>query len=515
MDIQRDHVLHSENGRFTPTTSSQRPDVARILDLAANAEPAGGLVLHFHGGLVDQTKGHMIAERLSPGYAAAGAYPLFFIWESGPLETIANNLPEIPRDKAFQELIKKVAEWALKKSGGSEGGGGKGLRGGPERFIDEVRLRQAFDAWFAGTSTNLPVADECPADGQIAVRRGMRGTGADAEDLAYEIASGLDTDPSFQEAIRALRKADATVLAAGEPRRVLMDEQACDRLFPGRTPGRRGGVEWVMVARFIAPIVIAVLRRFASGRAHGFYCTVVEEVLRAAYLDRIGAMLWNRMKQDTRDSFAAHSNACGSAVVAELHRLRGQHRLFQRLTLIGHSTGAIFICEFLDALAAAMPDLTRDELSVDLVFLAPAVTHERFAAALSAHRARIGHFRMFAMQDVLEREDHMVPILYPRSLLYFVSGVLEGHTEGPRWVSAPDTPVVGMDRYLTDSDTYATHAFPAVASVRRFFAALTNGKVLSEANHGHGCRSMSHRHGDFDNDGPTLQSLHWILSNGF
>jgi hypothetical protein len=49
---------------------------------AVNRQSAPGLVIHFHGGLVNETAGRKIAQRLLPIYATAGAYPLFFVWES-------------------------------------------------------------------------------------------------------------------------------------------------------------------------------------------------------------------------------------------------------------------------------------------------------------------------------------------------------------------------------------------------------------------------------------------------
>lgn len=114
MDIQKEHVIHLENGRFA--SGSSRSELRRILLQAAESAPAGGLVLHFHGGLVREKKGREIAEKLTPVYQdQGGAYPLFFVWESGVWETIWNNFGEIRQEKLFQELVKKVGEWLLKK----------------------------------------------------------------------------------------------------------------------------------------------------------------------------------------------------------------------------------------------------------------------------------------------------------------------------------------------------------------------------------------------------------------
>ena len=43
--------------------------------------------------------------RLYPRYDAAGAYPIFFVWESGILEAPFNNLQEIAGEGLFQEFV--------------------------------------------------------------------------------------------------------------------------------------------------------------------------------------------------------------------------------------------------------------------------------------------------------------------------------------------------------------------------------------------------------------------------
>ena len=49
------------------------------------------------------------------------------------------------------------------------------------------------------------------------------------------------------------------------------------------------------------------------------------------------------------------------------------------------------------------------------------------------------------MTDESERKDMLVPGIYPRSLLYFVSGVLERDAKG---AAAPGKPLVGLARFF-------------------------------------------------------------------
>lgn len=47
----------------------------------------------------------------------------------------------------------------------------------------------------------------------------------------------------------------------------------------------------------LAAIAYRVIRRHVRGRDHGFYPTVVEELLRELYLANLGAWVWDQMKE--------------------------------------------------------------------------------------------------------------------------------------------------------------------------------------------------------------------------
>lgn len=509
MDVQKDHVLHSENGRFGSGTS-QVADVQRILGQAVAAAPANGLLIHFHGGLVGQKAGREIADRLAPRYAEAHAYPLFFVWESGLVETIQNNLRDIRDDAVFRELVKKVSEWVLKKIGGEVAA--IGLKGTAGQAVDERALRKEFDAWFAGQRPAPPMPDkDVPAIAPV-----VKGAaGLDEEQLAQDIESELDNDPAFQDALsrlhaasfatRAATKGSGAAVPAG---RVLVDRRALDELFPDQTGTTKGVLTWIEVARFVARVVIAVARRVSHRRAHGMYCTVVEEVLRAAYLSKAGTVVWNQMKLDTAQSFQDDPAACGTAVLDELARLDAAGQRIARITLVGHSTGAIYICHFLDAAARRLPNL-----QFDVIFLAPAVTYAMFSDTLARQASRIRAFRMYAMSDALEASDSLVPIVYTRSLLYFVSGVLEGTVQADAWVEDIDAPLVGMSRYVDDTAMFSAAAFPAVEQGRHFLLEAPHRVVWSESLTGDGLKSSARKHGDFDDDEATVASVVWAVEH--
>ena len=497
MDAIRDHVLHSRAGRLGANDVSTREDVKRILATAAqSAEP--GLVLHFHGGLVNAASGKEIATRLAPIYFAAGTYPVFFVWESGLIETLKNNLSDIKDDSVFRELVKKAAEWALKQLGS-----GAVTKSAGGAAVNKDQLRGDFDRWFDGMSGEPPVSDD---PGKGAPTQTTRAVVPDEDDLAGNIEAELDNDERFQEVMAGLylaskRGTQATTRGGSAPAadvQVLVDDQALKELFPGNTAqSTRGVLTWFKIAKFVAKIVIAVVKRHLKDRDHGTYTTIVEEVLRAAYLDKVGEVVWRSMKKDTGDAFGDDPMSVGAAVVGELAALAAAGKTFKRIVLVGHSTGAIYINHWIAYAAKALPGT-----AFDIVLLAPANRFEGFEQVLLNHGASIRNFRMFAMTDGNESNDELVPIVYPRSLLYFVSGVLEGE---------PDVPIMGMQRFYK----FDGNDFPSVGRVRAWLEEGAGRRVWSIDETANGLGSKSLKHGDFDNDEVTVASIGFILKNGF
>jgi hypothetical protein len=500
MDIDRDHIVHSRAGRLGAEGVSTLADLQRILLAASAANTPAGLAIHFHGGLVKKTSAREIAARLAPAYAAAGAYPLFYIWESGLIETLRNNLGEIGKDAVFQELVKKAAEWVLKQMGSDVVTRGSGAA------VNSDKLREEFDRWFAGTAAEPPVTLGVPRSTSYKTRAAV----PDEDDLAASIEAELDNDERFQEVMAGLyvasgRGTQATTRGgapAAAPVDALVDEQALDELFPPTGPGAtRGVLAWFRIAKFVARIVINVVKRHMSDRDHGAYTTIVEEVLRAAYLDKVGEVIWRSMKQDTADAFAAEANCVGTAALRQLAELAATGKNFTKITLIGHSTGAIYINHWLEHAATALPGV-----AFDVILLAPANRCDDFAAILDRRPASVRNFRMFAMKDAVEQQDRLVPIVYPRSLLYLVSGVLEGE---------PDVPIMGMQRFVTREDTFGKEKFPGVHGVRDWFGKMASRTVWSMDERVSGLGSKAGKHGEFDNEASTIASVQWILQHGF
>jgi len=497
-----DHVIHSRAGKLGQPGVTTRAEAKRIVERAYAAGLPQGLVIHFHGGLVNTQAGLGIAANLAPRYLSAGAYPLFFVWESGPIQTLKNNLGDILRDEVFQELVKKVGEWAVKQIGDAFTTKGSGLA-----TLDEYKFRDDFDNWFAGAEAAPPVPLDSPERRPGAARAAERSE----DDLAADIESGLDNDQRFQQVMAGLYVASgrgpaATTKSGGPPAasvRALVDEQALDEMFPpaGGSGKSRAILSWYQIAKFVARVVIAVVRRHWNKRDHGTYVTIVEEVLRAAYLSRVGEVVWRTMKKDTADAFGTDPLGAGCALFEDLGELEKAGKTFSRITLIGHSTGAVYINNLIKYAAQKVPN-TR----FNLILLAPASRSDEFADVLASHGNQIENFRMFTMSDEKESQDQLVSIIYPRSLLYFISGVLEGE---------PDVPIVGMNRFNINEEFFNDTDFKPVADVRKWLALGKSRCVWSVVSGGDGLNSESCHHGDFDNDEATIVSVLHSISKGY
>ena len=79
----------------------ESPSAAGIDEMVREAVDTGRIVVYFHGGLVPEAAGTATAKRLATEFTDIGAYPIFFVWRSGWLEIIRNNLFEIAKEDLF------------------------------------------------------------------------------------------------------------------------------------------------------------------------------------------------------------------------------------------------------------------------------------------------------------------------------------------------------------------------------------------------------------------------------
>ena len=93
------HQVDIVRGRFRGTG----PEDLSVLFARIEGNQAERLVVHFHGGLVSRRAAQNEAEHvLLPAYKSAGAYPIFFLWNSDLITAVTANLDAISQEPAFQ-----------------------------------------------------------------------------------------------------------------------------------------------------------------------------------------------------------------------------------------------------------------------------------------------------------------------------------------------------------------------------------------------------------------------------
>lgn len=512
------HFIHSKGGKIGRGTDTSAKDIDNLLELFLTSG-SGKLVIHFHGGLVKKATGLATAKRLHDFYVT-DAFPIFYVWESGVWETIRNNLRELADEPVFKQLVRKLLQYTLERLSGQSGG--RSILPGSIDVQEVTEVVNNF--WISPSKDTIPYRDFQPKEDDAGTRS------ANLFINEGDIQADLESDDDFRRALGTLPDLKSSTrsamgVSAQEEHRTTFSETLAIQLSDD--PGIRGIISWFKVASLVTRILKAVLKRYLEGRDHGLYATVVEEIARGVKLGGSGlnewgqALQWNRMKKDVSDAFGSDVDRyAGTALIERLRRAIEAGERIDRITLIGHSTGAIYIAEWLEAAADAI------NVKFDVVFLAPAITYERFAKCLAKSSDRIRSFRSFAMIDDLERDDQiwgddtelgesadLRRFVYPSSLLYLVSGILESDIgEDGSSIDSPDKPLLGMERFYAITKVYKASDFPEVQEVRNWLKQQPNSLVWSiTKDQSDGLNSACIDHGAFDDDQETLASVRVIL----
>ncbi|MCM2435828.1 hypothetical protein [Agrobacterium rosae] len=450
---------------------------ADIDAIFAHFEQSGSkkLVIHFHGGLVPEAAGAATAIRMSKVYAAAGAHPVTFIWETGLLETISRNVTQIGDTQLFQTLLKYLLRQLAKRLGVDLGG--KGAAG--EVSDLDVREQLAKDEPFKDTESNVRAKAEKVTEPEL-------------QHLQTEMEYDLQFDMQADNALVGI------VPASAQDRDVMKSE-----LRDNLDTGGGKGFSIAALATLLAKVAIQVIRRFMKGRDHGLYTTVVEEILRALYLADFGAWTWGGMKTASsamwypNEGLINDDSYPGSYFIQKLSAYQATHPELV-VDLVGHSAGSIAICNLFAA-------LQRQKILLNVrnvVFLAPACLSRLMHSEIVNQPTRYEKFRVFTMTDANEQKDQLVPRLYNKSLLYFISGVLEDEA---------DTPIAGMQRFWTGKAPFLDdYLLDSVIWLNDVAARRTVLSIISEGDEGY--LSSALHHGDFDDDELTQASLRAIVS---
>lgn len=190
----------------------------------------------------------------------------------------------------------------------------------------------------------------------------------------------------------------------------------------------------------IGMIVYNVLRRYYLGRDHGLLCTLIEEIaMNSRYfkiVNGLGYRGWSAIKNLTYLPFTCNGSGCDKAGYDLLDQLVRYNSISgnKTITLLGSSTGSVFICNLL--LAASMDDKYKD-LNFNVIFCVPACTFELMAKTINKAGKHIKDIYIFTLS---EYDDLRAGVVYEGSILYFVSAICEKDTYH-------DKPILGMERF--------------------------------------------------------------------
>lgn len=488
-----------------PDGSLKTPE-RQLEAIVAGLSGQSRIVLHFHGGLVSAAAGRRIAQSLEPTYSGSGAYPVFFVWHSGLLEVVQGNLKKIVAEDAFRLLEKWVTKFALGKVLQEPGSRGLTIAAPSDHeVLTELAQRRVGtepyeDLALPDTVTELNPQEEGEIIQAVASDREARAVTVSIVDAVFE-----EDEVATSRGIEVVRRRSSATLMSPE----VVAEFEQQAIAEGE--GQKGLISAALLARKAAHVLLKVVQRFRHHSDHGFYPTILEEILREFYLGNVGAHIWAAMKQETEDTFGAGRPTRGGryfmSSLGELLRAGQQ----PEVTLVGHSTGAVYIDNLLRHVEQMRQDpaeaLPKNFRFKNIVFLAPACTFEDFGSTIQNHDQLFERFRMFTMSDEAERKDWLLSFVYPRSLLYFISGVLETESDGS---SSAAKPLVGLNRYYGAGEDREAEALIAG---REFLGEDKTRVVWSPGSSGEGFASGALHHGDFDNDPQVRASLAYLISH--
>lgn len=516
------------DGRLKATGPKDRDfsTPAEVNEIFSSHLPASGknaITIYFHGGVVSST-----SELGAPGFPyrptnqglldrlGDRSYPIFVVWESGLVETLKSIGQDIGDDpfKFLFELASKTAQSEVFKKAAAH--------------ISSALSKKAMSMLGLGLAGGaeavepLPIAPLEENQGRI---EEFEPENVEYEELTAaeeaEFIARLEQDAELNERLREIAEGGGAGLAAGDRAGVdyLSNElvQDINEDYDGAAAGLAGVGEilFPIVYKKLGGVLVAIIKRFTSKRHHDFVPTLFEELTRAFYLQKFAALLWKQMKDNAAEAYTPNeANDTephgGTYLIEQLKAYLLAHPGTQ-VNLAGHSAGSIQISHFVEAADKIFGQELPDFKFKNIFLLAPGADFPTFSKVTSRPQ-RFETLRIFTMVEDLEKKDHMIPVVYPHSILYFVSGVADRDDNG-------DRPILGMARFL-DGTLYKKLGIhdEQVEAVHKALDALGENSgvspvvwTVSKEGDPIGRRSNANQHGAFDNDLLTLESIHSSL----
>lgn len=479
------YVNVGKHGTFSPSGNPVFDTTAADVDkIFEQLKEGDRLLLYFHGGLVNAQSGMETAERITRYVTSGtGSHPVSFVWETGLMETLGQNLDVIWGSDFFKRLLVKVLKVAGKNLGIDVDGldGSRGVGGMTDAEIwEQLKHAEPFEETsevLGAKSAGLNLVFEEGVD-DIDIY-------LDTE-IKEEIEADFTQEITLDEALQESAMSEKPALEAELMRNDIAEDS---------TAGEKGILSFGKLIAAAVKITLRVIKRYLKKRNHDFYPTVVEEIFRELYIADFGTLMWGLMQKKAKDMWKADDFSGSSTDYRAgsyfLKKITEFQSTGAKLTidLVGHSAGSIAICEMVDAIAKRGLDIRFRHV----IFMAPACRCELFADTVLKNLEIIQDFRMFTMSDKYEKKDHMVPVIYPRSLLYLISGILEK--------DCFDAYILGLQRHITGLVPY--DGVEVLNAIKEFTG--KEGHVVYSVTDGGlpGFISGSMKHGNFDNDKET------------
>jgi hypothetical protein len=471
----------SQRGNFEETSSKGTlpVNIDQMFE-HIKTQQINNLVVHVHGGLISENMGMTSAERFYENFKdLPDCHPVTFVWETGFLEALPETLLRLLQtDDFFKRLIKAAARILASRTG-----------------IDISAITEAF----SGDSL-VPLAkvfDDYERGGSLTRMKNAFGdletmTESEQMDAIYEeVSLQVENYPLGDDEMERLRYNEDYLLET------------------------RAGVSfWWAVAK----IVFRCVKRGMQNRDHGIWPTIIEEASREVYLDDFGTEMWSVMKKQAVTMWKSNANMSGVKQYAGRYFLDAlkKHTDYNpdfRIHFVGHSAGAIVGCELLKMLAQERAAYSNITLS-NLLFCAPACRCDLFEDSVMKYPDLYKQFRMFTMDDYHESRDNLIQLpvlkyLYTRSLLYLISGMLEGHD-----AKDADAFIVGLQRHIRNAVPYTKEALlkrvhefvmlPQPYSNRVSFS--TSAESAPD-----GWKTQAVHHGGFIKDADVVKSIRHLI----
>lgn len=426
------------------------------------------LLIYFHGGLVSESQGYTGSESFFEKYSGDDNTHIVSIgWETGLKESLPETFKRILRDSLLGKIIEKVGYYFKKKLNI------------PEKLFEE-RLVQDPLYHYAMLFGNIDPAESF-------------------DELIWKQYPGFMEDTIDESSIEE------------EMKEMMENEELSteELVRLGVEPTDSGFLPNPRVLWFAAKIAYRCFDRYRRKRDHGLWPTIVEESVREIKLDWLGSGIWTTMKEQaysmwlSNDGISGMNRFVGTYLMEKIIHHFPDNDL--EVNVVGHSAGSIVLCEWIKAINKRYKPSGFKLNSV--VFLAPAVSCKLFHESVLAYPETWNRFRMFTMSDDYEIDDELVPLLYPRSLLYLISGILEG--EGAK---NADAYILGLHRHIRLRAPYQDTILKEINAFLDVANPLSDRLVLSISDGGDGRMADANSHKGFAFFEGIARSLKYYLS---